>query len=155
IRGFNRPLRIAYTTKSPVGTAVSEDAKQAVEKTVKWLEDQGHHVEEKDHDVDGIQLMKNYFLMNSGEVSMVIMQMEEAMGRSITTDDVDMETWLLNVAGRSVSAAQFSASLASLDKAAKEMANFQETYDLYIKPATAITEPKNGEMTYSKSEHET
>src|SRR5699024_2041275 len=78
-RGFNRPLRIAYTTKSPVGTAVSEDAKQAVEKTVKWLEDQGHHVEEKDHDVDGIQLMKNYFLMNSGEVSMVIMQMEEAM----------------------------------------------------------------------------
>src|SRR5699024_686878 len=123
-RGFNRPLRIAYTTKSPVGTAVSEDAKQAVEKTVKWLEDQGNHVEEKDHDVDGIQLMKNYFLMNSGEVSMVIMQMEEAMGRSITADDVEMETWLLNVAGRSVSAAQFSASLASWDTAAEQMATF-------------------------------
>lgn len=154
-RGFNRPLRIAYTTKSPVGTAVSEDAKQAVEKTVKWLEDQGHHVEEKDHDVDGIQLMKNYFLMNSGEVSMVIMQMEEAMGRSITADDVEMETWLLNVAGRSVSAAQFSASLASWDTAAEQMATFHETYDFYITPATAFTAPKIGELTYSKSEQET
>src|SRR5699024_1109059 len=154
-RGFNRPLRIAYTTKSPVGTAVSEDAKQAVEKTVKWLEDQGHHVEEEDHDVDGIQLMKNYFLMNSGEVSMVIMQMEEAMGRSITADDVEMETWLLNVAGRSVSAAQFSASLASWDTAAEQMATFHETYDFYITPATAFTAPKIGELTYSKSEQET
>src|SRR5690625_364507 len=97
-RDFNKPLRIAYTTTSPVGTPVSEDAKAAVEKTVKWLEEQGHHVEEQDNGVDGIQLMKNYFLMTSGEVSMVVSQMEQAMGRAITADDLEIETWLLNVA---------------------------------------------------------
>lgn len=153
-REFNQSLRIAYTTKSPVGTPVSEDAKKAVLKTVKWLEEQGHHVEERENGVDGIQLMKNYFLMNSGEVSMVISQIEQAMGRAITADDVEIETWLLNVAGRSVSAAEFSGSLASWDIAAEQMATFHETYDFYITPATAFTAPQIGELTHSKSEQE-
>src|SRR5699024_7830752 len=88
-RDFNQPLRITYTTKSPVGTPVLQDAKAAVNKTVKWLEGQGHHIEERENDVDGVQLMRNYFLMNSGEVSMVISQMEQAMGRKITADDLE------------------------------------------------------------------
>lgn len=153
-RDFNKPLRIAYTTTSPVGTPVSEDAKVAVEKTVKWLEEQGHHVEEQENGVDGIQLMKNYFLMNSGEVSMVVSQMEQAMGRVITADDLEIETWLLNVAGRSVSAAEFSQSLGSWDTAAEQMAIFHETYDFYITPASAYTAPKIGELTHTKSEQE-
>jgi len=152
--GLDKPLRIAYTTKSPVGTPVSEDAKQAVEKTVKWLEEQGHHVEEKENGVDGIQLMRNYFLMNSGEVSMVIAQMEQAMGRAITADDVEIETWALNVAGKSVSAAEFSASLSAWDTAAEQMAVLHETYDFYITPASAYTAPKIGELTPSKEEQE-
>lgn len=149
---FDRPLRIAFTTDSPVGTPVSEDAKEAVHKTVKFLEEQGHHVEEQENNVDGIQLMRNYFLMNSGEISMVITQMEEALGREITSEDVEIETWLLNVAGRSVSAAQFSASLASWDVAAEQMAIFHETYDFYITPAAAYTAPEIGELTYTEDE---
>ncbi|MFB8733026.1 hypothetical protein ACEQPO_01270 [Bacillus sp. SL00103] len=30
-------MRIAYSVESPVGTKVSEEAKQAVQQTVKWL----------------------------------------------------------------------------------------------------------------------
>ena len=153
-RDFNQPLRIAYTTKSPVGTPVSQDAKTAVNKTVKWLEEQGHHVEERENDVDGVQLMRNYFLMNSGEVSMVISQMEQAMGREITADDLEIETWLLNVAGKSVSAAEFSASLGLWDLAAEQMATFHKTYDFYITPASAFTAPKIGELTHTESEQE-
>src|SRR5699024_60966 len=74
---FARPLKIAFTTESPVGTPVSADARIAVEKTVKWLEEQGHIVEEKDNGVDGKQLMRNYYLMNSGEVATVMKQLEQ------------------------------------------------------------------------------
>lgn len=151
---FDRPLKIAYTVDSPVGTPVSQDAKEAVERTVKWLEKQGHHVEEKSNDVDGVQLMRNYFLMNSGEVSMVINRMEQMLGRNITADDVEIETWALNVAGKSVSAAEFSASLAAWDIAAEQMAALHETYDFYITPATAYTAPKIGELTPTKEEQE-
>ena len=151
---FDKPLKIAYTTKSPVGTPVSKDAQKAVEKTIQWLEKEGHFVEEKDNGVDGIQLMENYFLMNSGEIASVFNKLEQLIGRRITADDVEIETWLLNEAGKSVSAAQFSASLASWDTAAAQMAVLHETYDFYITPATAFTAPKIGELTFSKANQE-
>src|SRR5699024_105111 len=69
---FEKPLTIAYTTKSPVGTPVSGDAERAVHRTIQWLEKEGHTTVEVDNDVDGVRLMQNYFLMNSGEVSNVI-----------------------------------------------------------------------------------
>ncbi|MGM8364048.1 amidase [Virgibacillus sp. W0181] len=145
-------LKVAYTTKSPVGTPVSEDAKQTVEKTVKWLEQQGHIVEEKENGVDGIQLMHDYFIMNSGEMATVMKQLEKAFGRELTADDVEIETWMLNVAGNSVSAVEFSESLASWDVAAAHMTKLHETYDFYITPSSAFTAPKVGELSFSKEE---
>src|SRR5690606_35238515 len=53
-----KPLRIAFSTTSPVGTPVSDEAVAAVHKTMKWLEEQGHHVEERETGVDGIRLMQ-------------------------------------------------------------------------------------------------
>lgn len=151
---FERPLHIAFTTKSPVGTPVSEEAKLAVESTVKWLEEQGHHVEEKENGVDGIQLMRDYFLMNSGEISGLVQQLERGFGRKLTADDMEIETWLLNQAGKTVTAAAFSASLASWDVAAEHMARLHDSYDFYITPATASIAPKVGELTHNKDQQE-
>ncbi|MBY7142520.1 amidase [Virgibacillus sp. NKC19-3] len=151
---FEKPLRIAYNMTSPVGTPVSEEAKYAVEKTVKWMESQGHIVEEKENGVDGIQLMKDYYLMNSGEISSLVGQLEKGIDRAITADDVEIETWVLHQAGKSVSAAEFSASLSSWDSAAAQMAHLHETYDFYITPASAYTAPKVGELTYTRKEQQ-
>ncbi|TRM11550.1 amidase [Lentibacillus cibarius] len=149
---FKRPLRIAYTTKSPVDTPVSSDAKKAVEKTVQWLEQEGHIVEEQDNGVDGIQLMQHYYVMNSGEISAVTQQLERAIGRTFTPEDVEIETWLMHKAGKSVSAAEFSSSLAAWDQAAAQMEALHRTYDFYITPATAFTAPKVGELSHSPEE---
>lgn len=147
---FTKPLKIAFTTKSPVGTPVSEEAKIAVEKVAKWLEGQGHRVEEVDNGVDGELLMRNYFLMNSGEMASMVHQLASGIGRKITADDVEIESWLLYQAGKSVSAAEFSTSLSSWDIAAAQMARLHETYDFYMTPATAFTAPKIGELTHSQ-----
>lgn len=149
---FKQPLKIGFTKESPVGTPVSEDAKRAVMKTVEWLEEQGHHVEEVGNGVDGEQLMRDYFLMNSGEIAALLVNLEKLFGRKITEHDVEIETWLLNVAGQNVSAAEFSLSLASWDIAAEKMARFHEQYDFYVTPATAYTAPKIGELTHAQAE---
>lgn len=151
-KGFDQPLRIAYTTQSPVGTPVSEDAKKAVLKVVKWLEGLGHRVEEEENGVDGVGLVRDYYLMNSGEMAATINRMEKAFGRSLTAEDMEMESWILNKAGQSVSAAEYSASLASWDTVAEKMATFHERYDFYMTPATAFPAPKVGELTYSIEE---
>lgn len=152
--GLQRPLRIGFTVKSPVGTPVSSEAVEAVHKTAKWLESEGHIVEEADNRVDGHQLMRNYFLMNSGEMAGVVKEMEAAFGRGLQAKDMEIESWLLNVAGQSVSAAEFTASLASWDTAAAHMAKFHETYDLYLTPSTAYSAPKVGELTHSRESEE-
>ncbi|MCY7817388.1 amidase [Bacillus haynesii] len=153
-KGLERPLKIAFSVESPVGTPVSDEAKQAVRRTVRWLEAQGHHVEEQTNGVDGLRLMRNYYLMNSGEISAMILGMEKTLGRAITVQDVEIVTWVLNEAGKKVSAAEFTASLASWDQAAAQMAAFHETYDLYVTPATAYPAPKVGELTHTEKEAE-
>lgn len=146
---FQKPLKIGFTTESPVGTPVSRDAKEAVLKLVKWLEEQGHEVEETTNGVNERALMNHYFLMNSGEMATVIAQMENAMGRELTAQDVEVETWLLGQAGKNVSAAAFSNSLVAWDMAAEQMATFHETYDFYVTPAASYGAPEIGELTPS------
>lgn len=149
---FDRPLKIGFTTASPVGTPVSEDAKAAVHKVVKWLEAEGHYVSEATNKIDGKQLMRNYFLMNSGEISALTQQIEAMLGRALTAEDVEIETWLLHQAGQQVSAADFSSSLASWDHAAAQMATFHQQYDFYITPASAFAAPAIGELTHTDQE---
>jgi len=153
-KDFKKPLRIAFSTKSPVDTPVSGDAVQAVEKVIHWMEKEGHQVEEIDNGVDGIKLMQNYYLMNSGEIASVMQGMEKMIGRTLTKDDVETETWLLNQAGKSVSAAEFSSSLSAWDIAAAQMAALHQTYDFYVTPATAYAAPKIGELTHTDGEKE-
>ena len=147
---LKKPLRIAYTTKSPVGTPVSDDARVAVEKVVRWLEQEGHIVEEKAAPVDGVALMEAYYLMNSGEMNLTVLQLEKALGRKLTADDMEIETWLLHFAGQAVTAAEYSNSLPYWDWAAEQMAYFHNEYDFYITPTTAYSAPKVGELTHSR-----
>src|SRR5699024_3568972 len=93
---FDRPLKIGFTTTSPVGTPVSDDAKKAVQKVVTWLAAQGHHVEEADNQIDGKQLMRHYYLMNSGEIYSLTARIETMLGRTLTVEDVGIETWMLH-----------------------------------------------------------
>src|SRR5690554_665457 len=50
-------LRIAYSTRSPIGSEVDIEAIKAVEKTVKLLTDLGHQVEEAEPNIDGEEMM--------------------------------------------------------------------------------------------------
>lgn len=149
-----RKFRIAYSTKSPVGTPVSADAVHAVIDLVKWLENEGFIVEEKDNGVDGIRLMENYYIMNCGEMASEITAIEEMMGRSLTLNDIEIVSWVLQKAGHHISAIQFTRSIAEWDVAAMQMSEFHKQYDLYITPATAFPAPKVGELSQTKSETE-
>lgn len=147
-----KKLRIAFSTASPVGTPVSEAAKKAVLRLVHYLEKEGHVVEEQAAPIDGIQLMKDYYVMNSGEMNATIRNLEKAFAKSLTSEDMEMESWLLHQAGKFVSAAAYSDSLASWDHATEKMAVFHQIYDFYISPATAYPAPKVNELTPAEPE---
>ncbi len=148
----SRPLRIAFTTASPVGSPVSAEASAAVHKTVRWLEAQGHAVEEKLSPVNGVRLMENYYTMNAGEVAAMFLSLEQMLARAIRPDEVDIITWVFAEAGKKVSAAEFVHSLNEWDVAAAQMAELSARYDLYVTPATALPAPRVGELTHKPDE---
>lgn len=143
---------IGFSVESPVGTPVSAEAKEAVYKTVRFLEEQGHRVEEAAPDIDGRQLMRDYYMMNCGEMGALLTDIEKMKGRPIQKEELETESWMFYTAGKKVDAAAFSKSLQAWDDAAASMADYHETYDFYITPASAFSAPEIGELTHSEEE---
>ncbi|WP_054710660.1 amidase [Bacillus sp. JCM 19041] len=142
-------LRIAYSVESPVGTDVDRSAKEAVLSAVRFLEEQGHELEEKAPKIDGMELMRQYYLMNAGEMASLKVKIEETIGRTLQAEEFETESWVLASCGQNVRAASYARSLTAWDEAAAITTRFHEDYDLYLTPATAKTAPRIGELTPS------
>ncbi|KQL57608.1 MULTISPECIES: amidase family protein [Bacillaceae] len=143
------PLRIAYSYTSPVGTPVSNDAKQALMTTIRYLDSLGHFVEEATPAINGRLLVEQYYLMNAGEMANVRQRLEQSLNRVLTGDDFETEAFVLAETGKNVGAADYANSLTSWDQHAATAMEFHETYDLYLTPSAASIAPKIGELTPS------
>lgn len=139
---LNKPFKIAYSAESPVGSKVSQDAKEALLKVVNWLESSGFLVEEDMPKTDGKELMRAYYTMNSGETAAMIANIERSRDLSVKREDMELLTWVLYQAGKKTSAADYSNAISKWDEGAEIVEGFHMSYDLYIQPATAETAPK-------------
>lgn len=148
---LNKKMRIAFSLKSPIGSQVSSEAEDAVLNAVNWLEQKGFAVDQSEPDIDGVDLMKSYYVMNSGETAAMLGNMEKALGRSITMKDVELLTWVLYQSGKKVSAAEYSNTLSTWDDAAEKAALFNERYDLLLQPTTAEPAPRVDKIYWSES----
>ncbi|GEL07037.1 amidase family protein [Salisediminibacterium halotolerans] len=149
---LKKRLKIAFSTASPIGAHVDEPCRDAVLQTVKWLEENGHHVEEKAASVDGKRIAASYMSLYFGEVAAKLTALETSLGRKMTTADVEPVTMLLGTLGRAISAEKFVTDLAAWDEAAMQMEAFHETYDLYLTPTAAMMPAKIGELSRSNGE---
>ncbi|WP_047986476.1 amidase [Ornithinibacillus californiensis] len=149
---LNDKLKIAFTTKSPLGTPVDQACEEAVLKTVKLLEEMGHSVVEKEAPVDGERLANSYMMLYFAEVGSTLRELENLIGRKVKYTDVEPTTWILGLLGKAVSAEEFLTSLKFWDEAAIQMEIFHDDYDFYITPTTANLPSKIGELDPTKLE---
>ncbi|AZZ60452.1 amidase [Oenococcus sp. UCMA 16435] len=139
---LGRNLTIAYTTKSPVGTEVSDEAKTAVDDAVDFLRSEGFHVEERENPLDGKEIMRLYYLMNAGETAAMFADIEKGIGRPTNIQDMELMSWVIYQAGKLVKAGEYSQALSKWDIASYQMNQFHQDYDLYLTPTTAYPAPK-------------
>jgi amidase len=139
-------LRIAYSTQSPIGTEVHTECIQAVEHTVRLLENLGHDIEEARPDVDGQALAKSFFTMGFGEMAALIDNLESILGRKAKQSDMESLSWTLGLLGRTYSAGHFVKAMHEWELAARIMGRFHETYDIYLTPTLAYPPVKIGEL---------
>ncbi|HLR92207.1 MAG TPA: amidase family protein, partial [Atopostipes sp.] len=130
------PLKFAYSLKSPVGSSVSEEAKNAVLTTVQALQDLGHQTEEKTPETDGIKAMQTYYIVNGVETAVMMEGIESGMDRKVTVEDMEPMSWALYRSGLNITGVDYSKVLAFWDQLTAAMERFFERYDALILPAT-------------------
>jgi amidase len=139
-------LKIAFTTRSPLGTPVHTEYVKATLETALLLQKLGHEVEEIEPDIDGNELAQSYLSMYFGEVAAEIDDLKTVLGRDAAQGDVETLTWTLGLLGRSTTAFAFVKAIKTWGKAARIMGRFHETYDIYLTPTLAEPPIRIGEL---------
>lgn len=135
-------LKIAVCTASPIGSVISEEAKQAVANAVLFLEQQGHEVIEINYPLDGRRLIQSYYQMNGAETAAMIQSIEDGLGRQVRQTELEPISWTLLQYGNKVSASTYIRSLHVWDHAAITMEELFQEVDLFLSPTTAFSAPE-------------
>lgn len=139
-------LKIAFTSTSPIGTAVHQECVKAVEETAKLLESLGHKVEEAQPEVDGKTVANSYLTMGFGETAAAFEDMKAVLGRKATGSDVETLTWTMGLLGRTLSAGDFAKAKREWGIAGRAMGRFHQKFDLYMTPTLAYPPVRIGEL---------
>lgn len=142
---FSKDLKIAYSTESPVGTPVTQDAIDAVNQAVAFLRAQGFDVVEVKPEIDGIKLMENYYTIAAGSAGVAEYLGNQILKRPITIEDVDILTWVLYQTGKVTSKEEVNEAWDFSHEAQAVMENFHQSYPIYLTPTTASTAPLVGD----------
>ena len=139
-------LKIAFNSRSPIGTPVHPECVKAVEDAARLLESVGHYVQEALPDVNGRELAKSYVTMYFGEAAADIRDLRLRLGHPARRRDVEPVTWLLGLLGRTLTAGDFVEAMRRWDLEARNMGRFFEDYDLYLTTTTADLPTTIGEL---------
>ena len=137
-----RPLKIAFSTVSPIGGKMA----------ARTLESLGHHVHEIiDQPLNGVEAMQSYYIMNSVETAAMFDSIEAGLGHQMTPEDMELMTWAIFQSGQKIPAKVYSKVLAQWDQYSHQMAHFHQTYDVLLTPTVAEVAPKHGQFALSES----
>lgn len=139
-----KKLKIAFNTKSPIGTKISKDAVQAIDQTVKLLESSGHEVIEDHPAIDGMQLAKDFITTWFSQFSYMLEEIRRQYPSKST--DFELDSLVLSAFGAKTTAIEYIQNLNNWGVYVSQMNHFFDCYDLYLTPATASVAPRNGEV---------
>jgi amidase len=129
-------LRIAFSTRSPVGGPAHPDCVEAVTRTAALLEEMGHHVEETEPEVDGGTVGRCYLTLVYGQVAADLAEIRRLLGRTAARR-MEAGTLAAGLVGRALSAGEYVTHRRRWNDFARAMARFHERYDLWLTPTTA------------------
>ncbi|HGI4751942.1 TPA: amidase family protein [Streptococcus agalactiae] len=142
-----KSLPIAYTLKSPMGTEVSQDAKNAIMDNVIFLRKQGFKVTEIDLPIDGRALMRDYLTLAIGMGGAFSTIEKDLKKHGFTKEDVDPITWAVHVIYQNSDKAELKKSIMEaqkhMDDYRKAMEKLHKQFPIFLSPTTASLAPLN------------
>ncbi|HEN7376479.1 TPA: LPXTG cell wall anchor domain-containing protein [Streptococcus agalactiae] len=142
-----KSLPIAYTLKSPMGTEVSQDAKNAIMDNVTFLRKQGFKVTEIDLPIDGRALMRDYSTLAIGMGGAFSTIEKDLKKHGFTKEDVDPIIWAVHVIYQNSDKAELKKSIVEaqkhMDDYRKAMEKLHKQFPIFLSPTTASLAPLN------------
>jgi amidase len=130
-------MRIAWSDRAPLGTAVDPECVAAVRETAQLLESLGHEVEEAAPAFDAEVMIGPMVLIWAVGNLEDATDAEHILGRPLSPDELEETTWELVEHGRSFSAIDVFRAVGELSAAARSIVPFFERYDAWLTPTLA------------------
>jgi amidase len=131
-------LRIAFTTKTPLGTPLAEDCQKATEDAAKLLRDLGHEVEEGAPVVNGEMLVKSFMAIWAAGLTWTVQSLHFAVGRMPEAGELESGTQALYEMGKAVSAPDYLLAVQYMQILGRQVADFMSSYDLLLTPTLGM-----------------
>ncbi|HWA02863.1 MAG TPA: amidase family protein [Rhizomicrobium sp.] len=127
-----RRLRIAFSLKKLDGRPLHPDCVAAVKRAAKLCDELGHEVEEATPALDQSMLIPMFMVLWSANLAAGIDTIAHLTGQTPKAKMFEGLTWGLYESGRKVTASAYLQAKDGLNIAARSMATFHQTYDMWL-----------------------
>jgi len=145
-------LRIAFSTRSLLGTTVHPDCVEAVQRAAALCEKLGHSVEEDAPEVDRKALSKAFLVLVAAETAAEIDSAAESMRKEPRPRDFEPGTWMLAQIGRKFRADELARAVHRMRAAGRELAGWFEKRDAFLTPTVAAPPLRVGALDQKPAE---
>jgi Asp-tRNA(Asn)/Glu-tRNA(Gln) amidotransferase A subunit family amidase len=136
-------LRIAWTAKTPNGASVDPECLRLLADTVELCANLGHHVEERDPQIDGAAVVPTFLTLASAN-TVVNLASHPTAGRPAREGEVERITWLTAKMGERISAPDYVRATQTAHRLGRQMAAFHSEWDVLLTPGLASPAVKLG-----------
>ena len=137
-----KPLRIAFSTTSPIGTEVDPEAVAAVEDAARLLESLGHKVEQASPKMDMLAMSMDWLSMWFANCAASVDWVREETGCG--NDGFELDTLAMAAFGHATSAPDYVRGYQRWQGYSRALAEFHQQYDLWLTPTLALQPARIG-----------
>ncbi|HXG28131.1 MAG TPA: amidase [Nevskiales bacterium] len=137
-------LRIAFTTRSPIGMPVHPEAVRAVRETAQLLASLGHHVEGAEPEINGLQLAEDFITMWFANCAATVDEIKKQTGCG--DSGFELDTLAMVAFGHASRASEYVAGYLRWSDYARKLGEFHQKYDLLMTPTWAMPPARIGEI---------
>lgn len=136
-------LKIAWTAAAPNAAKVDPECLRLLAETVKLCADLGHHVEERDPEIDRAEVVPSFLTLASANTVVNLAGLAMA-GRPARGGDVERITWLTAKMGENISAPDYVRATQTAHRLGRQMAAFHARWDVLLTPGLSSPAVKLG-----------
>lgn len=145
-----KKLKIALMGSHPFGYPVHQDCKDALNKTVKILEELGHNVELAMPALPLENMFKGMGIATSSSLLNNVQAREKVLGRAAREDEFESIVWGHLQKAKNFTAQQMLDARSGFDQGARVFDAFFNDYDFILTPVTTAPPPKIGELSLNQ-----